>query len=368
MTSRVSASRNGEDEDVEASQQLLGGTTSTSGPAVAGAGGDLVEARRRAPTTATGEGGPLALSTPPASPRAASASAWTATGTARRKWGCPRGGLCASALLCLALGLVGFAALRKDDSGYIDYDADVVLPEGANRASFPVSRDKKPGWTTYHESLKTTAEEDGANARVLLLGDSITEELLETSVGVSRPNWGSIEVWMEYYAYLGGINLGVAGDMTQHLLWRVQNGELPDVLQPEAIMVAIGTNNLSAGMSAEDTVTGVRALVKYLRQERPDALVVVMALFPRADPLSSNVPYPWPLIDEVNELLEPMVRLRFGTEKVRFLDCNDRFLAQDGEQQVLDSAMILPDNLHLTKEGLDAWADCAEATIHSGLG
>ncbi|CAN0509242.1 unnamed protein product, partial [Ectocarpus sp. 8 AP-2014] len=36
-----------------------------------------------------------------------------------------------------------------------------------------------------------------------------------------------------YYANLGSINLGVSGDQTQHLLWRLQNGELPDVLQPE---------------------------------------------------------------------------------------------------------------------------------------
>ena len=37
----------------------------------------------------------------------------------------------------------------------------------------------------------------------------------------------------EYYEGLGALNLGVAGDQTQHVLWRMQNGELPDVLQPQ---------------------------------------------------------------------------------------------------------------------------------------
>lgn len=37
----------------------------------------------------------------------------------------------------------------------------------------------------------------------------------------------------KYYEGLGALNLGVAGDQTQHLLWRMQNGELPDVLQPQ---------------------------------------------------------------------------------------------------------------------------------------
>lgn len=58
-----------------------------------------------------------------------------------------------------------------------------------------------------------------------------TDDKYNTPLGVLFfPNWVFIQ---EFYAYLGGINLGVAGDQTQHLLWRVQNGELPDVLQPE---------------------------------------------------------------------------------------------------------------------------------------
>ncbi|CAB1103936.1 unnamed protein product [Ectocarpus sp. CCAP 1310/34] len=116
-----------------------------------------------------------------------------------------------------------------------------------------------------------------------------------------------------YYADLGSINLGVSGDQTQHLLWRLQNGELPDVLQPE-------------GMDAQDTVGGVKAVVKYVREQRPDALVSVMALFPRADPNDKENPTPWPVIDEVNGLLEHMLRLKFGTKKVHFIDCNDRYV------------------------------------------
>ncbi|CAB1103932.1 unnamed protein product [Ectocarpus sp. CCAP 1310/34] len=48
---------------------------------------------------------------------------------------------------------------------------------------------------------------------------------------------------------------------------------------------------------------------------------------------------------------------------------NLRFLAEDRfGREVLNKEFILPDNLHLTGDGLDAWADCAEAAVHSGLG
>lgn len=36
-------------------------------------------------------------------------------------------------------------------------------------------------------------------------------------------------------------------------------------------------------------------------------------------------------------------------------------------RRVLNQELILPDFLHLTHEGLGAWADCANATIQSGL-
>lgn len=43
----------------------------------------------------------------------------------------------------------------------------------------------------------------------------------------------SMAISQDYYEGLGSLNLGVSGDQTQHLLWRIQNGELPEVLQPQ---------------------------------------------------------------------------------------------------------------------------------------
>ncbi|CAM9365268.1 unnamed protein product [Ectocarpus sp. 12 AP-2014] len=293
----------------------------------------------------------------------------TTTTPAPKARGCSRKTAWVSALGCLALGFLGASYVGRCPGGYLNCDYEIDLPEGVNRATVPVPRDGRRSWMRQHAALKGQASEEGPTTRVLVLGDSITEELLGTRGGKIRPDWGSPAVWMRYYADLGSINLGVSGDQTQHLLWRLQNGELPDVLQPESILVAIGTNNLGKGMDAQDTVGGVKAVVKYVREQRPDALVSVMALFPRADPNDKKNPTPWPVIDEVNGLLEHMLRLKFGTQKVHFIDCNDRFLVEDRfGREVLNKEFILPDNLHLTGDGLDAWADCAEAAVHSGLG
>ena len=39
--------------------------------------------------------------------------------------------------------------------------------------------------------------------------------------------------------------LAAVGDRTEHLFWRIQNGEGPKDLRPKAVVVLIGTNDLN---------------------------------------------------------------------------------------------------------------------------
>lgn len=48
---------------------------------------------------------------------------------------------------------------------------------------------------------------------------------------------------MRYYAPLGVANYGIAADRTEHVLWRIENGEV-EGLNPRLIVLEIGTNNL----------------------------------------------------------------------------------------------------------------------------
>src|SRR5262245_58519258 len=87
-------------------------------------------------------------------------------------------------------------------------------------------------WTDRQKLLNQRAEEAGEKAQVIFIGDSITQ-------GWEKEGK---DVWEKFYSPRNAVNLGIGGDRTQHVLWRLDNGNLKG-LKPKAIVLMIGTNN-----------------------------------------------------------------------------------------------------------------------------
>src|SRR5262249_39740333 len=103
-----------------------------------------------------------------------------------------------------------------------------------NPAAMPsprMAKDNKPdaGWIKRHEGFVEIAKKGDVD--VLFLGDSITD------------GWrGQKKVWEGAFGAMKPANFGIGGDRTQHVLWRIQNGEL-DGIKPKVAVLMIGTNN-----------------------------------------------------------------------------------------------------------------------------
>ena len=52
-----------------------------------------------------------------------------------------------------------------------------------------------------------------------------------------------LQVFDETFSQYGARAFGISGDRTQHLLWRIQNGELQFRHAPEVVCICVGTNN-----------------------------------------------------------------------------------------------------------------------------
>lgn len=205
----------------------------------------------------------------------------------------------------------------------------------------PVPREG--GWMNRHNSFNERVKQ--GNVDLIFIGDSITQ------------GWEGAgkAVWEEFYKPRNAVNLGIGGDRTQHVLWRLDNGNIAGI-KPKLAVIMIGTNN-SGSNSAAEIADGNAAIVKKLRSDLPDTKILLLGIFPRgAD--NSN-----PQRQKNNAANEIFAKLADG-KMVEYLDIGPKFLDDDG---VL-SKEIMPDLLHLSPAGYRIWADSIEDHVKRMLG
>jgi lysophospholipase L1-like esterase len=211
-------------------------------------------------------------------------------------------------------------------------------------ATTPVPREE-PEWLARHAELCARSNRD---AQLVFIGDSITQ------------GWEAEgrEAWSEFYADREAVELGIGGDRTQHVLWRVENGALAG-LRPALVVLMVGTNN--TGDDAPRRIAdGVIAVAGALWQRLPRADILVLGIFPRGaddtDPRRQAAV-------ATNRLLAD-IGARFEDRRVSYLDIGARFLEQDGSL----SPDVMPDLLHLSPRGYRIWAEAIEAEVADRLG
>ncbi|MFG0258761.1 MAG: sulfatase-like hydrolase/transferase, partial [Phycisphaerales bacterium JB041] len=144
----------------------------------------------------------------------------------------------------------------------------------------PETRSRAAGWgerawMDQFEDIKHAAAE--FDPRIVLIGDSITQGW----AGPGRQVGGAgAAARAAHLDPLGPVlNAGIAGDRTQHVLWRLKHGML-DGCDPEVITLMIGTNNL-ADDNAEAILEGIDAILNELSRRAPDATVLLVGVPPR---------------------------------------------------------------------------------------
>lgn len=205
-----------------------------------------------------------------------------------------------------------------------------------NTAIQPVPRDA--AWVKRHEGFLEIAK--AGDIDVLFLGDSITDGWRTTGKFL----------WNEHFAPLKAANFGIGGDRTQHVLWRIQEGEL-DGIHPRVVVLMIGTNNtglerdkVTRRNTVPETIEGVTAVVKAIRAKLPETKILFLAIFPRDEKDS-------PQRTEVNQVNAAIAKLDDG-QFVRYLDIGQKFLWPDGTLP----KSIMPDLLHPNEVGYAIWA------------
>jgi lysophospholipase L1-like esterase len=178
---------------------------------------------------------------------------------------------------------------------------------------------------------------------LLFLGDSITD---------GWPRGGEV-TWLKFAPYKPA-NFGIGGDKTEHLLWRITNGEL-EGFKPKVVVIMIGTNNIRDDTKdkPEWVAGGIKKIVQTVREKLPESKILLLAVFPRADKND-------PRYEMVREINKEVVKLKLEEDsQVHYLDIGDVFLDSHGEIP----SDVMPDKLHPAAKGYALWYKAMQPTL-----
>ncbi|MBR2374139.1 MAG: acetylhydrolase, partial [Lentisphaeria bacterium] len=188
------------------------------------------------------------------------------------------------------------------------------------RSCIPCERIEIDCYDWYLRHRSKLEEVKNKRADIVFIGDSITHFWSpEDDIGYGK------DVWQEFYGKRSVLNLGYGYDRAQNMLWRIQNGEMAGQT-PKAIVINAGTNHFSItknynGDSPYDAFLGVKHLIETLHEMAPEAHIIVMAVFPRAQAEKQQ------LINELNSYLKNYLETRSG---MTFLDITAKLRYPDG--------------------------------------
>jgi lysophospholipase L1-like esterase len=188
------------------------------------------------------------------------------------------------------------------------------------------------GFVARHQANVEVAKE--GTAELLFMGDSITDWWRQERSG--KP------VQEKYFGQWKVANFGIAGDTTQGVLFRLNDGEGAG-FSPRAIMLMIGTNN-TGGHTAGEIAEGVGAVVQSLQTKFPQAKILLLGIFPRGNPGDAVRTK----IAEINTIIS---KLHDGN-RVQYMDIGAKFLDASGNIP----ADVMGDKLHPATKGYEIWA------------
>ena len=200
-----------------------------------------------------------------------------------------------------------------------------------------------------------------AATRLVFVGDSITDFwLFDDNPWVSGQKYG-LQVWNESFAGTApqnrALNIGISGDRTEHLLYRItprSAGGLGHLdapgLKPEFLVVMLGINNTWAAESpvADSVFEGVRAVLGVLHERQPQARIVLQGLLPTNDPAKNRE-----VVQVVNRRLQALARSPQWSAFTVWLDLTPGFVDAQGRQV----GALFTDGLHPNQAGYRVWRD-----------
>ena len=205
-----------------------------------------------------------------------------------------------------------------------------------NSAIIPMSRTNS-GWIARNEEINQQAK--AGHIDLLYVGESLVEHYR---------NQGK-EVWAHYYDHRNTLNAGIGGDRTEHVLWRIEHGNIEGI-SPKAAIVMIGQNNGKYN-TGEEIAEGVTLIIQKMRAKLPDTKILLLGITQRHEkPTPERASF-----DKANRILSALA----DDKMIFYMDLNPLFVKPDGTIP----KKLMYDFEHPTPEGHRIWAEAIEPVV-----
>lgn len=208
-------------------------------------------------------------------------------------------------------------------------------------------RSKEYKWLERHQQVLDEIKKKPVD--MIFIGDSITHYF--GGPPKARYIRGG-KTWQKYYGHRNAVNMGFGWDRTQHMLWRLDHGEI-DGISPKVAVVMAGTNNVLWGDgSADDIFEGVKAIIKRIQTKSPKTKILLVGVLP----FSKN-----PKDKRRNKIKAVNAKLAglADNKQLFFIDVGHLFLKQDDSV----SKELMGDYLHPNSNGYAVYAKAIEPMV-----
>jgi lysophospholipase L1-like esterase len=193
-------------------------------------------------------------------------------------------------------------------------------------------------WNGNCERIDADIKKMEGKIDVAFVGDSITAR------------WRGSENWLKHWSSYRAVNMGIGGDQTQHVLWRLQNGDL-EGYKAKLFVVMIGTNNMwSKQPDPAAAAAGVKSVIDLIQSKQPQAKILLMSILPTGEK---------PNLGREKRMAVNKLISNFAGGSVDYMDISSKYLEADGTI----SKEVMHDFLHLAPKGYDIWADAISSKV-----
>ncbi|MFG0266952.1 MAG: SGNH/GDSL hydrolase family protein [Rhodopirellula sp. JB055] len=245
-------------------------------------------------------------------------------------------------VLCVFVGLeagmlsLGLPAIAQDDTATAEKQFLIPETNESMAGTGPVRRYDwmKQVWQRRRSTFDARSQQD-QNA-IVFLGDSITQGWADDFRGAFKNRKVA--------------NRGISGDTTRGMLYRLKADVLD--LDPKAVVMLMGTNDLEEHASPETIASNVRLIVEALNAHDAEMPIVLCLVMPSSETKSR----PASQIKRINELLTEIAN---ENPTVHLVDTWTPFANEHGDAKEEE----FPDLLHPNAAGYSKWKAALEPTL-----